>query len=109
MLIGMGMQMNKRKLFWSTYIRMSSDFLDDRIIEMSRVTQEITRNVVSVPDALEDIGCKWELPSFSKLSSYVLALKVDVLHPAVVVGGSGLGDVLLEDDDVGIWDLDGVD
>lgn len=87
---------------------MSSDLLDDGIVEMPRVTQEITSNVICVLDALEDIGCNWELPTFSELSSDVLALEVDVLHPAVVIGGSGLSDVLLEDDDVGIGDFDRV-
>ena len=59
-------------------------------------------------DTLEDIGGDRELPSFSELSSKVLALEVDVLDPAVVVGGSSLGNVLLEDNDVGVGDLDRV-
>lgn len=84
---------------------MSSDLLDDGIIEMPRVTQEITSDVICVLDAFEDIGGNWELPSFSKLGSYVLAFEMDVLYPAVVVGGSSLRDVLLEDDDVGIRDF----
>jgi len=65
---------------------MSSDFLDDGIIEMARVTQEIASDIVCVLDALEYIGCNWELRSLSELCSNVLALEVDVLHPAVVVG-----------------------
>ena len=84
---------------------MSADLLDDGIIEMSRITQEITSDVICVLYALEDVGCNWELISLSEFSSYVLALQVDVLHPVVVVGSSSLRDVLLENDDVGIRDL----
>lgn len=73
-------------LFGVTYIRMSSDLLNDGVIEMARVTQETTSDIVCVLDALEDVGCNWELRSLSKLCSDVLALEVDVLHPAVVVG-----------------------
>lgn len=98
----------QKKAFRGTYIRMSSDLLDDGIIEMPGVTHEITSNLICVLDALEDISRERELPSFSEFSSDILALEVDVLHPAVVVGGSSLSDVLLEDDDVGIGDFDGV-
>jgi hypothetical protein len=58
-----------------------------------------------VLDALEDVGCNWELASLSEFSSYILALEVDVLHPVMVIGSSSLRDVLLENDDVGIRDL----
>ena len=55
--------------------------------------------------ALEDVVGDRELRSLSELCSLGLALEMDVLHPAVVVGGGSLGDVLLEDDDVGIGDF----
>src|SRR5947207_2523475 len=92
----------------ATYIGMSSDLLNDGVIEMARVAQETPSDIVCVLDALEDVGGKWELRSLSKLCSDVLALEVDVLHPAVVVGSGRLGDVLLEDDDVGVRDLYGI-
>lgn len=94
--------------FGATYIRMSADLLDDGIIEMARVAQEITSDVICVLDTFEDVGGEGELAALSELRSLVLALEVDVLHPAVVVGGSSLGNVLLEDDDVGIGDRHGV-
>ena len=83
---------------------MPSDPLDDVVIEMAGVTEEIPRDVVCVFDAFEDIGRDGELRPLSKLGSLVLALEVDVLHPGVVARGSSLGDVLLEDDNVGIRD-----
>ena len=84
---------------------MSSDLLDDGIIEVARVSQEITCNVVCVLDSLENICGQGELPTFPELSSGVLALEMGVLHPAVVVRGSSLRDVFFEDYDIGVWDL----
>ena len=71
---------------------------------MTRVAQEAIGDIVCVLETLEDIGGDWELRAFSELSSNVLALAVDVLHPAVVVRSRFLRDVLLEDDNVGIGD-----
>lgn len=87
---------------------MSSDLLDDGVIEMARVAQETTSDIVGMLEALEDIGRDRELRPLSKLGSLVLAVEVDVLHPAVVVRGRSLGNVLLEDDDVRIRDLNRV-
>ena len=88
-----------------THIRMSADLLDDRVIEMARVTQEVSGDVICVFETLEDIGGDRELRAFAELSSLAFACCVDVLHPAVMVGSLGLGDVLLEDDNVGIRDF----
>ena len=87
---------------------MSADLLDDGVIEVARVTQEITGNIVCMLKTFKDIGRKRELRSLSKLGSLVLVVEVDVLHPAVVIRGSSLGDVLLEDDDVGTRNFDGI-
>ena len=106
--VGSSMMMNRMKLARSAYVRMSSDLLDDRIIKMSRITQEVTSNVICVLDALKYIACNGKLPTFSELSSAILTLEVDVLHPTVVDRSSSLRNVLLEDDDVGVWDLYGV-
>jgi hypothetical protein len=84
---------------------MSSDLLNDLVIEMAGVTQEVPGNVVCMFQALEDVIGDRELRSLSKLCPLGLALEMDVLHPAVMVGGGSLGDVLLEDDDVGIGDF----
>jgi hypothetical protein len=67
---------------------MSADLLDDGVIEMPRVAQEISTNVICVLDALKDVGRYWELGSLSELGSNILAFEVDVLHPAVVIRGS---------------------
>jgi len=92
----------------ATYIGMSSDLLNDSVIKMARITQEIAGNIVCMLDALKYISSDRELGSLSKLSPLGLALGVDVLHPAVVVRGSSLGDVLLEDDNIGIRDFNRV-
>ena len=92
----------------STYIRMSSDLLNNRVIEMARVAQEIPRDIVGMLEALKDIGCNRELRSLSKLGSFGLAVEVDVLHPAVMIRGSSLGDVFLEDNNVRVGYLNGI-
>jgi hypothetical protein len=92
----------------STYIRMSADLLDDGVIEVAGVTQEITSDIVCMLEALEDVGCDGELRSLPKLGSLILAVEVDVLHPAVVIRGSSLADVLLEHYDVGIRNFNGI-
>ena len=88
-----------------THIRMSSDLFDDRVIKVTRVTQKVTGDIVCVLETLEDIRGNRELSSLSELGSLSLAGRVDVLHPAVMLTGRGLGDVLLEHNDVGVWDL----
>ena len=77
----------EQKALRATYIRVPSYSLDDRVIEMARVPQEITSDIVCVFHALEDGVGKRKLPSLSKLCSYVLALEMSVLHPAMVSGG----------------------
>jgi hypothetical protein len=91
-----------------TYIRMSSDLLNDGVIKMAGVTQEAASDIVGMLDAFKDIGRDGELRSPSKLASLGLAVEVDVLHPAVMIRGSSLGNVFLEDDDVRVWDFNGI-
>jgi hypothetical protein len=92
----------------STYIRMSSDLLNNRVIEMARVAQEIPRDIVGMLEALKDVGRNSELRSLSKLGSLGLAVEVNVLHPAVMIRGSSLGDVFLEDNNVGVGYFNGI-
>jgi hypothetical protein len=68
-----------------TYIRVVSDLLNDRVIEMARVTQEIRANLVCVLETLEDVRRNRELRPFPKLGPLVLALSVNVLHPTVML------------------------
>ena len=80
---------------------MPADLLNDRVIEMARVAQEVSRDVVGMLEALEDVvGDHGELATLPQLVPDVLALEVDVLHPAMVVVGRRRGDVLLEHDNV---------
>lgn len=88
-----------------TYIGMSSDLLNDLVIEMTRVAQEVSSDVVRVFHALEDIAGDRELRPLSELGSLGLTVEVDVLHPAMVVAGGCLGNMFLEDDDVGVGNL----
>jgi len=92
----------------ATYIRMSSDLLDGRVIEMPRVAQETIGDIVCVLETLEDIGRDRELGTLSELSSLNLNLGMDILHPGVVISGGCLRDVLLEDDDVGVGNFNRV-
>jgi len=87
---------------------MFADLFDDRVIKVTGVTQEVTANVICVFETLEDIGGNWELPSLSELGSLSFASGVDVLNPAVMLTGRCRGDVLLEYNNVGGWDLYGV-
>ena len=80
---------------------MSADLLDDGVVEMPGIAQEVASDVVGMLDASEDVVSNHgELGTLPQLGPGVLALEVDVLHPAMVVVGRGRGDVLLEDDDV---------
>lgn len=75
---------------------------------MTGVTHEATCNVVCVLETAEDVIHHRRLGSLSELHLGVLCFMVDALHPEVVVGGVLLRDVLLELDDVVIWDLLGI-
>lgn len=87
---------------------MSSDLLNDFVIEVPRVPQEAPSNVICVFETLEDIACDGELRALSKLCSDALAGCMGTLHPVVVAGSGSLSDMLLEDDNVGIGDFDRV-
>lgn len=81
-----------------THIWMSADSLDDCLIKVARVTQEVLGDIVCVLHSLKDGLSERELRSFSELGSFILAVQMNVLHPAVVVRGGCLGDMLLEYD-----------
>ena len=98
----------RRSVQESTYIRMSPDLLNNRVIKMARVAQEIPRDIVGMLEALKDIGRNRELRSLSKLGSLGLGVEVNVLHPAVMIRGSSLGDVFLEDNNVGVRHFNGI-
>jgi hypothetical protein len=57
---------------------------------VTRVTQETASDIVCMLDTFEDVGRNWELRPFSELSSLGLALEVDFLDPAMMLGSSCL-------------------
>lgn len=80
--------------------------LDDTLIEVASIAQKAARNVVCVSQTLEDsIVCNRDLTSLPELLLTGLVGKVSVLNPAVVGACIPLGDMLLEDDHVGVRDL----
>jgi hypothetical protein len=84
---------------------MPSDLLNNGVIEVAGVTQKVPCNIIGMLETLKDIGRNGKLRSLSKLGSFVRVVEVDVLHPAVMIRGSSLGNVFLEDDDIGIGHL----
>ena len=52
---------------------MSSDLLDDIVIEVARISEEIPGNVIRVPQSFEDCVLEWELTSLSKLGLGILS------------------------------------
>jgi hypothetical protein len=55
-----------------TYVRMSSDLLNNIVIKMTGITEEVASNVVSVSQPFKDCVLEWELISLSKLGLGVL-------------------------------------
>jgi hypothetical protein len=88
-----------------TYIWVPSDGLDGLVVEVTRVTEHATDDVVCVLETIKDLGCHGELRSLSQLHALALALGVDALHPVVVLLCVALLDVLLEHDHVGVGHL----
>jgi hypothetical protein len=85
-----------------TYIWMPADLLDNILIEVARVAQQSTGDVVCVFQTLEDRLLEWESATLSQLHPLRHCVGVDVLHPEVVVPRSLFRDMFLEDDHVGI-------
>ena len=72
----------------ATHVGMSADLLDDGVVEMPGIAQEVAGDLVGVFDAGEDVvDAHGELGTLPQLGPGVLALEVDVLHPAMVVVG----------------------
>jgi hypothetical protein len=94
-------------LGWA-YIWVISNLLDHRVIKVTRVSQEVGTNLVGMFETFEDIGSDGELGTLSQLRSLSFAFGMNVLHPTVMVRGTLIGYMLLEDDDVGIRHLNGI-
>jgi hypothetical protein len=89
-------------------VRVVSDLLDHGLVKVAGVALEGLTNVKGVLQAREGLVCEGN-GSLSQLQTLRLALSVGVLNPHVVVGGSMLIDVVLELDDVRVWDGLGID
>lgn len=83
-----------------TYIRVSPELFDNRVIEMARVAKEVATNLVGVSKTPEDIVYTWELATLPELDPLLLTTGVDFLDPRVVVRSGRVCHMLLELDDV---------
>lgn len=93
-----------------TYIRVVAELLDNRLVEVAGVTLEGVADAESVLHAREELSnVVCELATLAQLEAFLLAAIVDVLDPGVVVGDSGIIDVILELDDVRVRNGIGVD
>lgn len=72
---------------------------------MTRVAHQATFNVVGVFETLEDGRNNWNLRPLLDFNLFCFNAFVQLLDPVMVLEGQGLGDVLLEDDQVGVFDV----
>lgn len=86
-----------------TYIRVSTDLLDNILVEMTGIAHERVSYVEGVLQA--EVGLVIEAEERTLLQFLAVVGSVDVLHPAVVSGGDRVVDVLLKHDNIAIWDL----
>ena len=81
---------------------MPAHLLDDVLIKVTRVAQQLARDVICVLQALKDRLLHGEMTSLSKLHPVAGGAEVSILDPGVVSFGSLLGDVVFEDDHIRI-------
>lgn len=84
----------------TTHIRMATDGFDDALIEVAGVAQEGTGNVKRVLETVEEILIEGE-----GTLAELIVLHVDVLHPGLMSGGRGRVYMVLENDNVRVWDF----
>lgn len=89
----------------SAYIWVSADLLDDLFIEVARVSCHSARNIIGVLETGKGRIKEGHLGAFPQIGLG----GVEVLDPAMVSFGTTSGHVVLEDDDVGVWKVVGVD
>lgn len=92
----------------SAYVGMSPDLFNDRVIEMAGVAKEFLADLVRVLQATEDIINQRELTTLSQVHTLNLLGRVDVLDPSVVIRGRCFVYMLLELDDIRVWNDLGV-
>lgn len=87
---------------------MSADHLDDVLVKVARVAEEGAGNVIGVLQTFVDIIQNGDLRTLAKLVASRLCSGMHILDPGVVSGGAPTAHVVLEDDNVRVWDLDGI-
>ena len=71
---------------------------------MAGVAHEVLADLVGVLEAIENVVNNGELGALlSQLNTLLLTRRVNLLDPAVVVRSRGARDMLLELDDVSVW------
>jgi hypothetical protein len=85
-----------------------SQLLDYSIVKVARVAHERAGNVVGVLQAVKGIVNERELVTFPELELPALVGIVQIVHPGVVGGGMLLLYMVLELDNVGIWNVLGI-
>jgi hypothetical protein len=92
----------------NAYIRVLTDLLDDVLIEVARVAEEATSDVVGVLETVEDLVDHGRLRALLQVHLDLLGGGVDVLHPGVVVLRGFVVDMIFELDHVAVGDVFGV-
>jgi hypothetical protein len=85
-----------------------SDLLDHGLVKVAGIALEGITDVKGVLQAREGLVCERN-GALSQLEALSLALLVCVLNPHVMVAGSGMINMVLELDDVRVWDGLGID
>lgn len=79
---------------------MSPNLLNDILVKMSGIAQKAASQIIGMLQTT--IGHQGHLGSLGKLSLIRLQLEMLMLDPAVMDSGSFMGDVLLENNDIGV-------
>lgn len=87
---------------------MVSDLLDHGLVKVASIALEGITDVKGVLQAREGLVCERN-GALSQLEALSLALLVCVLKPHVMVAGSSMINMVLELDDVRVWDGLGID
>lgn len=82
--------------------------LDGLIVEVSGITEELLADLVGMLQTMEDLVNKRELAALLEIEAPGLGGGMDLLDPGVMRRSHLGSDMLLELDDVGIWDDLGV-
>ena len=85
-----------------TYIWVHAHLVDDVLIKGTGVAQKFARDVICVLQTTQDGIFAREETTLAKLHSLGVRVIVDALDPEVVSLGGILGNVVFEDDDIGI-------